>query len=103
VSADLFAYDASTRMRWFAQMNCWAVPADLPLETEPDWEPCKEYRERFPKWVAAMRAVRASLTDEQQSWGWWRQEMLGTFAEWSEWWISRGKVVTINERGEATP
>jgi hypothetical protein len=100
MDAQLLQFDASTRMRWYAQMNAWGSPADLPWEVEADFKSCRDYKTRFPKWSAAIRAVSGSLTEEQKSWGWWREEQLGDFSTWSAWWVERHGVPTIDENGE---
>lgn len=114
---DLSQYDASTRMRWFAVMTAWGVPHDLPFDVMNAWgaphdlsfdvEPgtdmsAHDCSTRYPLWSAAMKAVRASLTEEQQSWGWWREQKLGSFEDWKGFWLfQRGVVrVTIDENGE---
>lgn len=96
---DLSDFDASTLMRWYAQMNAWGTPSDLPEGmAEADFEPCRDYKARFPKWAATMRAIQGRLSDQQMSWGWWREQKIGDFEAWSRWW----KNVRIDANGETT-
>jgi hypothetical protein len=104
-AVDLSAYDASTLMRWYATFNSWKVPEDMPAGVvEPEYCSAPDYRERFPKQQKFWRALCRHLTEQQQSWGWWRDQKIGDFEEWSDWWptSSRGtpRRVTINENGE---
>lgn len=95
---DLLAHDASTRMRWWAQMNAWHTPKEFPDGfVESDFKSHHDYETLFPKWTAAMRAISSSLSWQQTSWAWWREEKLGTYDEWRAW---RNFVVSIDENGE---
>lgn len=103
ISLDLSKFEASTRMRWYAVMNAWGTPADLPPELRVETDFCRgeHYRTEFPNWSAAMDLIRGSLTEQQASWGWWREQNLGDFEQWSSWFTSahHGTHVTIDESG----
>jgi hypothetical protein len=102
-AVDLSSYDASTLMRWFATFNSWKVPEDMPAGVvEADYCEDRNYAERFPKQRKFWHALCRHLTEQQQSWGWWRDQKLGDFAQWSDWWPANhhGSRVTINENGE---
>jgi hypothetical protein len=99
---DLSNYPPSTRMRWYAVMNAWGTPDDLPFDVEPgEHKADREYRTKYPRWNAAARAIQNSLTEQQMSWGWWREQKLGDFEQWCGWWESRIRTppVAIDEEG----
>jgi hypothetical protein len=93
-------YAPATLMRWYANLNAWKVPEDFPLPCEA--VPCTGYPASTPQFNAAMKWLRSALSEQQQSWGWWREEKLGTFPEWSAWFTEHHQArVAINEEGES--
>lgn len=97
-------FPAETLMRWYAEMNSWATPADMPvvIEQMPEGHLRKPFRmENYPKRKVAWDAICSMLTEEQTSWGWWKFGLEKSYSEWADWWASnRKRKVTINELGE---
>ena len=74
-----------TRMRWYAEMNSWRIPADLPFEV-PDFQGDHRAQSNDPRWKLAWAALTDSLTAEEMSLGWWLHALGETKEAWQTWW-----------------
>jgi len=83
-------FPLETRQRWYAEMNCWKSPADFPVPlpkyNEGVAEGAPYGRHTNPAWNEAWNAVQSSLTEPEQSLGWWLFELGKTEHEWRAWW-----------------
>lgn len=81
----------ATRMRWYAEMNTWQVPADFPIKVEGGWANNHE-QSRDPALRAAWNALTETLTEPQQSLAWWlHSSMKQTPENWRRWWVNDRK------------
>jgi len=77
----------TTRMRWYADLNCYRAPADFPLALPAIEGHAAKHDNGI--WHLAWRTVSSSLPEAESSLGWWVNELGKTPGEWRAWWRGR--------------